>query len=83
MICVQDSGYISFLGAFFDAKEVNAMSNAKKVSFRPMNDGDDLVYMLKWLTDDRVLEFTMAGTASLLQRRFVRNIRKKRMISTG
>ena len=28
----------------------------KRVSFRPMNE-DDLVLMLKWLTDDRVLEF--------------------------
>ena len=33
------------------------MSNAKKVSFRLMNDGNDLELMLKWLTDERVLEF--------------------------
>ena len=36
---------------------VDAMSNAKKVSFRLMNDGNDLELMLKWLTDERVLEF--------------------------
>ena len=32
------------------------MSGVKRVSFRSMNK-DDLVLMLKWLTDDRVLEF--------------------------
>ena len=32
------------------------MLEAKRVSFRPMNK-DDLLLMLKWLTDDRVLEF--------------------------
>ena len=32
------------------------MLEKKRVSFRPMNE-DDLVLMLKWLTDDRVLEF--------------------------
>ncbi len=32
------------------------MLGKKRVSFRPMNE-DDLVLMLKWLTDDRVLEF--------------------------
>lgn len=32
------------------------MSEVKRVSFRTMNE-DDLVLMLKWLTDDRVLEF--------------------------
>ena len=68
---------------YYDAKEVNAMSNAKTVSFRLMNDKEDLVYMLKWLTDDRVLEFYDGRSASLLRRRFMRNIRKKRMISTG
>lgn len=30
------------------------MLEKKRVSFRPMNE-DDLVLMLKWLTDDRVL----------------------------
>ena len=29
------------------------MLETKRVSFRPMNE-DDLVLMLKWLTDDRV-----------------------------
>ena len=33
------------------------MAEAKKVSFRLMNDKDDLRFMLKWLTDERVLEF--------------------------
>ena len=33
------------------------MAEAKRVSFRLMNDKDDLVLMLKWLTDERVLEF--------------------------
>ena len=32
------------------------MLEEKRVSFRPMSE-DDLVLMLKWLTDDRVLEF--------------------------
>lgn len=32
------------------------MSEVKRVSFRPMNE-DDLGLMLKWLTDERVLEF--------------------------
>ena len=32
------------------------MSEIKRVSFRTMNE-DDFVLMLKWLTDDRVLEF--------------------------
>ena len=33
------------------------MAEVKKVSFRLMNDKDDLRFMLKWLTDERVLEF--------------------------
>lgn len=32
------------------------MSEGKRITFRPMNN-DDLVLMLKWLTDARVLEF--------------------------
>ena len=36
--------------------KIDHIINRERVSFRPMNK-DDLVLMLKWLTDDRVLEF--------------------------
>ena len=41
---------------YYLVKEVTVLSEVKQISFRPMKN-DDLVLMLKWLTDERVLEF--------------------------
>lgn len=46
------------------------MLEEKRVSFRPMSE-DDLVLMLKWLTDDRVLEFYDGRDKSIHRKRFV------------
>lgn len=46
------------------------MLEKKRVSFRPMNE-DDLVLMLKWLTDDRVLEFYDGRDKKHTRKRFV------------